>query len=99
MSAMLGTLFRTAILDDAAYQEWRERPNLFLRGIVLILIITLIAGLITFAVNLVNTVQPVDALQIISNAMSGTTAITVVNISDIRQLALGLHFNPPPRVP
>ena len=64
MSAMLGTLFRTAILDDAAYQEWRERPNLFLRGIVLILIITLIAGLITFAVNLVNTVQPVDAVEI-----------------------------------
>jgi hypothetical protein len=59
MSSLLGTLARTVILDDSAYQEWRERPNLFLRGIVLILIITLVAGLITFAVNLVQGVRPV----------------------------------------
>lgn len=64
MSAMLGTLFRTAILDDAAYQEWRERPNLFLRGIVLILLITLVAGIITFAVSMVNNVQSVNPAEI-----------------------------------
>lgn len=64
MSAMLGTLFRTVILDDAAYQEWRERPNLFLRGIVLILLVTLVAGIITFAVRMVNSVQPVDVVEI-----------------------------------
>jgi len=57
MSAMLNTLLRTVILDDSAYQEWRERPNLFQRGIVLIAIVILIAGLIVFAVNLVNLVR------------------------------------------
>jgi hypothetical protein len=61
---MLGTLARTLILDDDAYQGWRERPNLFLRGIVLILIVTLIAGIITFAVSLVNQTKPVDELEI-----------------------------------
>jgi len=60
MSNMLGTLLRTAILDDAAYQEWRERPNLFLRGIVLISIVMLVAGLIVFAVDLVNRATPVN---------------------------------------
>lgn len=64
MSSLLSTLARTVILDDAAYQEWRERPNLFLRGIVLILIVTLVAGLVVFAVNLVDRVQPVDAAKI-----------------------------------
>jgi hypothetical protein len=57
---MLNTLLRTVILDDSAYQEWRERPNLFLRGIVLIAIVILIAGLIVFAVNLVNMVRAPD---------------------------------------
>ncbi len=64
MSEMLGTLIRTVILDDAAYREWRERPNLFLRGILLILIVTLVAGIITFAVKLVNSVQPVNMADI-----------------------------------
>ncbi len=64
MGSLLGTLFRTALLDDAAYRDWQERPNLFLRGIILILIASLIAGLITFAVNLVNQVRPVDAAAI-----------------------------------
>jgi hypothetical protein len=64
MSALLGTLLRTVILDNAAYQEWRERPNLFLRGIVLILLVTLLAGIITFAVGLVNNVRPIDAAKI-----------------------------------
>ena len=64
MQAMFGTLMRTAILDDAAYQEWRERPNLFLRGIILIAIVTLVAGLITFAVNLVVNVRPVQVTEI-----------------------------------
>lgn len=60
MSAMFNTLLRTVILDDSAYQEWRERPNLFQRGIVLIAIVILIAGLIVFAVNLVNMVRAPD---------------------------------------
>jgi len=64
MSSLLGTLLRTPILDDAAYREWRERPNLFLRGAVLILVVTLIAGLITFAVNLVDRTKPVDAAEV-----------------------------------
>jgi hypothetical protein len=64
VSGLVGTLLRTVILDDAAYQEWGERPNLFLRGIVLILVVSLIAGLVIFAVNLVNYVKPVDAAAI-----------------------------------
>lgn len=64
MGAMLKTLLRTLILDDAAYREWRERPNLFLRGIVLVLVISLVAGLVTFGINLVAQVRPVDAGEI-----------------------------------
>jgi hypothetical protein len=64
MSEMVNTLLRTVILDDDAYQEWRERPNLFLRGIILIAIVTLVAGLIVFAVDVVNRVKPVDAGEI-----------------------------------
>ena len=64
MSSLLGTLTRTLILDDAAYREWRERPNLFLRGAVLILVVTLIAGLITLGISLVNGIKPVDAAEI-----------------------------------
>ncbi len=60
MSSLVNTLWRSVILDDDAYQAWRERPNLFLRGIVLILIITLIAELIPFAVNLWNQVTQPD---------------------------------------
>jgi hypothetical protein len=60
MSSLIRTLWRTVILDDDAYREWRERPNLFLRGIVLILIITLIAELIPFVVNLSNQVSLPD---------------------------------------
>jgi hypothetical protein len=61
---MLNTLLHVVILDDSAYKKWRERPNLFLRGIVLIAVVTLVAGLIVFAVDLVNRVQPVDAAAI-----------------------------------
>jgi hypothetical protein len=64
MSAMFNTLLRTVILDDSAYQEWRERPNLFLRGIILIAIVILVAGLIVFAVNLVNLARAPDLAQI-----------------------------------
>jgi len=64
MGSLIGTLFRTALLDDAAYRDWQERPNLFLRGIVLIVIVSLIVGLVTFTVNLVGHVRPVDAAQI-----------------------------------
>jgi hypothetical protein len=64
MGGLINTLFRTVILDNAAYEEWRERPNLFLRGIVLILIISLVAGIVTFAVDLVARVRPVDMTKI-----------------------------------
>lgn len=64
MSSLVNTLWRSVILDDGAYREWRERPKIFLRGIVLILIITLIAELIPFAVNLYNQVTVPDPQQI-----------------------------------
>jgi hypothetical protein len=64
MGSLFTTVARTLILDDGAYQEWQERPNLFLRGIVLIIIITLVAGLLVFAVNLVNRARPVDEASI-----------------------------------
>jgi hypothetical protein len=67
MGSLLNTLWKTVILDDAAYQEWRERPNVFLRGILLIIVISLVAGLVTFAVNLVNQVQPVNADKIMAD--------------------------------
>ena len=59
MANLANVLLRTLILDDKAYQDWRERPNLFLRGIALIVVVTLVASLVSFAVNLVNRVQPV----------------------------------------
>lgn len=64
MGSLFGTVARTLILDDGAFQEWQERPNLFLRGIVLIVVITLVAGLLAFGVNLVNRAQPVDEASI-----------------------------------
>jgi hypothetical protein len=64
MGSLLNTLWKTVILDDAAYQDWRERPNLFLRGIVLIVVVSLVAGLLSFAFNLYNKVRPVDVGQI-----------------------------------
>jgi len=64
MTNLLSTLLRTAILDDAAYQEWRERPNLFLRGIVLILLVTLLAGFLSFGVNLFQRVTGPDPAEI-----------------------------------
>lgn len=60
MSSLLNTLWRSMILDDGALQDWSERPNVFLRGIVLIILVTLVAEIIVFGVNLVNQVQPVD---------------------------------------
>jgi hypothetical protein len=60
MGSLLNTLWRTVILDDGALQDWSERPNVFLRGIVLIILVTLVAELIVFGVNLVTQVQPVD---------------------------------------
>jgi hypothetical protein len=67
MSGLLKSLLRTVILDDAAYQEWREPPNLFLRGIVLIVVITLVATLVSFGVNLVNGVRPVNLVNMEQN--------------------------------
>ena len=64
MGSLLSTLWRTVILDDAGYQEWRERPNVFLRGITLIIVVSLVAGLLTFVFNLVNQVRPVNVDQI-----------------------------------
>ena len=60
MRSLLSTVWRTVILDDAAYREWRERPNVFLRGLMLILIVSLLAGLVSFGIRLVSEVQPVD---------------------------------------
>jgi hypothetical protein len=60
MGSLLNTLWRATILDDAAYQDWRERPNIFLRAIILIIVVSLVAGLLSFAVDLVRRVQPVD---------------------------------------
>ncbi len=64
MGSLFSTVARTMILDDGAYQEWQERPNLFLRGIVLIIIVTLVAGLLVFAVNLIDRAKPVDEASI-----------------------------------
>lgn len=64
MGSLLNTLWRTVILDDAGYQDWRERPNLFLRGITLIIVVSLVAGLLTFVFDLVNQVRPVNVDQI-----------------------------------
>ena len=60
MGSLLNTLWKTVILDDGAFQDWSERPNVFLRGIVLIILVTLVAEIIVFGVNLVTQVQPVD---------------------------------------
>jgi hypothetical protein len=65
MGGLLSTLGRTLILDDGAFQEWRERPNVFLRGIVLIILISLLAGLTSFGVDLVSRVRPVNVDQIV----------------------------------
>jgi hypothetical protein len=64
MGSLLKILWRTTILDGSAFQEWRERPNVFLRGIVLIVVITLVAGLITMAITLVNQIKPVNVASI-----------------------------------
>jgi len=64
MGSLVNTILRTLILDDSAFQEWHERPNLFLRGIVLIILVSLIAGLIVFGVTLWNQARPVDMTQI-----------------------------------
>jgi hypothetical protein len=58
MASLINSLWRTVILDDAGYQEWRERPNILLRAILLIIVISLVAGLVSFAVNLVGRVTP-----------------------------------------
>lgn len=65
MGSLLNTLGRTLMLDAGAIQEWRERPNVFLRGIVLIILISLVAGLTSFGVNLVNQVRPVNVDEIV----------------------------------
>lgn len=65
MGSLLSTLGRTLILDDGAFQEWRERPNVFLRGIVLIILISLVAGLVSFGIDLATRVTPVNVDQIL----------------------------------
>jgi hypothetical protein len=64
MGNLLNTIWRAMILDDRAYQEWRERPNIFLRGIILILIVSLIGGLLAFAWRFVEGVRPVNEASI-----------------------------------
>jgi hypothetical protein len=65
MGNLLSTLGRTLILDEGAFKEWRERPNVFLRGIVLIILISLLAGLTSFGVDLVSRVRPVNVDEIV----------------------------------
>ena len=65
MGSLLSTLGRTLILDEGAFQEWRERPNVFLRAIVLIIFISLVAGLVSFGVDLVNRIRPVNVDEIV----------------------------------
>lgn len=60
MNSLWGTLLRVTILDNNAYEEWRKRPNLFLRGIVLILVVSLAAGIVSFTVNLATLARPVN---------------------------------------
>ncbi len=64
MADLLRTLGRAMLLDDQAYQAWRERPNLFLRGIVLIVLVSLVAGILSFAVTLWLQIKPVDVASI-----------------------------------
>ncbi len=64
MGNLLSTVFRTIILDDAAFEEWRERPNLFVRGILLIVAVSLVAGLVSFAIGFVDNVTSVDPREI-----------------------------------
>jgi hypothetical protein len=64
MSSLINTLWRSAILDDGAYHDWRERPNIFLRGILLVVVITLIAEIVPFAVHLYNQVTVPNAQDI-----------------------------------
>lgn len=83
MGSLINTLFRTILLDDSAFREWRERPNLFPRGILLILIISLLTSVVAFTTNLVNLTKPVDkvigeveegfgmAREVMENMMSG----------------------------
>lgn len=60
MGNLLNTLFRTVLLDDSAYLDWRESPNLFLRGILLILVVSLITSLVAFGRDLATFVKPAD---------------------------------------
>lgn len=64
MSSLFNVLVKTVVLDDAAYREWRKRPNPFLRGAILIVVVTLLAGLLTFAKDLANKVKPVNVAEI-----------------------------------
>lgn len=64
MNSLFNVLVRTVTLDDMAYREWQERPNLFLRGVILIVVVSLVAGLVAAAVNLVDRVKPVRVAEI-----------------------------------
>jgi len=64
MGDLFSTVLKTLVLDDEAFHTWRERPNVFLRGLVLIVLITLVASLVTFGLHLVARVQPFDAQEI-----------------------------------
>jgi hypothetical protein len=64
MSNLFSVLIKTVVLDDAAYREWRDRSNLFLRGAILIVVVSLVAGLVTFGKDLTNRVRPINAARI-----------------------------------
>jgi hypothetical protein len=64
MGDLLKNIWHAMILEDSAYEDWRERPNLFLRGLILIVVVALVAGVLSFAWRFVQGVQPVDANEI-----------------------------------
>ena len=92
MGSLLNTLWRATILDDAAFQDWRERPNLFLRAIILIIVVSLVAGLLTFAWTLVQRVQPVDLTGLEQLPSDGAVAVAVANATACKfQVGTGLQ--------
>ena len=57
-------LAKTVVLDDTAYREWRDRPHPFVKGVILIVVVSLMAGLITYATDLAYRIRPVNAIQL-----------------------------------
>lgn len=64
MKEMFQTLWKALILDDDTFRRWRDHPNVFLNGLILIVVVSLIAGSIPFVVDLVERVSPFDFAQV-----------------------------------